>query len=482
MKRFLLAMTLGFTSIAGKAQVELSPLFTDNMVMQQLTEAAPLWGKAKPGSSVCVTTSWNGATYEAQADSEGRWNVSVSTAEAGGPYTITIADGTKKKTQLQNVMLGEVWLCSGQSNMEMPIEGWGHVRNWEAEEEEANQYPNIRLLTVNRAQSARPQETFVSAGDGWQVCNAQTVANFSACGYFFGRELHKQYDVPVGLIYSTWGGTGIQVWMSREAFEGQPWQEEDLAKLEASAEYGIDQWGNAVVHTSLYNAMIHPLVPYTLKGVIWYQGEADVLRSYQYRELMPMMINDWRQKWGYEFPFYMVQLANFMQPSDEPQESNWAEVREAQFITRQTMRDVGMAVAIDVGEAADIHPKNKQEVGHRLALAARATAYGEMIAYEGPMYSNYMIEGDKIRIHFTSATDTGLASSDGEPLNGFAIAGPDHVWHWAKATIEGNSVVVSSSDVPFPLAVRYAWAHNPVCNLVNSTGLPASPFRTDQWR
>lgn len=235
------------------------------------------------------------------------------------------------------------------------------------------------------------------------------------------------------------------------------------------------------VHTFLYNSMINPIIPFAIKGAIWYQGEANVSQAYQYRELMPLMINDWRTKWGCNFPFAMVQLANFMSRQDKPQESTWAELREAQLLTRQHLENVGMATIIDIGEANDIHPKNKQEVGRRLALWARAKAYGEDVAFEGPMYRGYRIEGKSIRVMFSRNTARGLRSCDGSRLKGFAVAGADRIWHWADAKIEGSSVVVSSPEVKFPMAVRYAWADNPECNLTNDTGLPASPFRTDDW-
>ena len=234
-------------------------------------------------------------------------------------------------------------------------------------------------------------------------------------------------------------------------------------------------------HTVLYNAMIHPFIPFTIKGAIWYQGENNAGQAYQYRELMPLMIRDWRNQWGYDFPFYQVQLANFMGRNTEPEESAWAELREAQLFTRQHLEKVGMATIIDIGEANDIPPKNKQEVGRRLALAARATAYGEKIVFEGPMYRDYKTVGNTIHIRFARNTAKGLKSSDGGKLKGFAIAGLDRKWHWADARIEHGVVIVSSPEVAFPVAVRYAWANNPECNLVNGEGLPASPFRTDDW-
>lgn len=231
----------------------------------------------------------------------------------------------------------------------------------------------------------------------------------------------------------------------------------------------------------LYNAMLNPIISYSIKGAIWYQGESNTGEAYQYREIMPLMIEDWRNKWGYEFPFYLLQLANFNGLQTHPVNSTWAELREAQTRTIQILNNTGMAVTIDIGEAFDIHPKNKQDVGKRLALAARAQTYGEKIPYSGPMYHRYKIEGNKIRLFFLH-TNGGLKTKDYEPLKGFTIAGLDHKFHWAEAIIDGNTIVVSCPEVDFPVAVRYAWADNPICNLYNGVDLPASPFRTDDWQ
>ena len=239
--------------------------------------------------------------------------------------------------------------------------------------------------------------------------------------------------------------------------------------------------GEPNVPSFLFNAMLNPLIPYSIKGAIWYQGESNAGEAYQYRELLPLMITDWRNKWGYEFPFYTVQLAAFTALQTKPTESTWAELREAQTLTAQHLNKTGMAVTIDIGDAADIHPKNKLDVGKRLALAARAQTYGEKIPYSGPMYHFHKIEGNKIRI-FLQHTNGGLKTANNEQLKGFTIAGVDHQFHWADAVIDGNTIVVSSPNVSFPIAVRYAWADNPICNLFNGAGLPASPFRTDDWQ
>lgn len=653
-KHCVLSLLLLSVSTVLAAQVKLSPLFSDNMVLQQQTEA-PVWGMAKPGKTVEITTSWNQKKYTTKTDGQGKWKTKVTTPAAGGPYAITISDG--KPVKLNNVMIGEVWICSGQSNMEMQVEGWGKVLNYQQEKIEAENYPDIRFLLVEKATSPVPSDELKVSGGGWQVCSSKSVADFSAAGYFFGRDIHKYRNVPVGLIDTSWGGTYIETWTSKDALATMPdmqdkleilnglpaskegrekkfysdiedWKKEiekidkgfvngkavwagadfedtawrtmkvpgliqeqglkdfngivwfrktvdipaDWAGKELTLNVGViddndftyfngvqightEGWmtprsykvpkelvkkGKAViavrvmdtggtggingspesvsiqrsksktlridgdwkyqvslnlkeipkmpVNTAnepnipsfLFNAMLNPLIPYGVKGAIWYQGEANTGQAYQYRELMPLMITDWRNRWGYDFPFYMVQLASFTARQTTPVESTWAELREAQTRTL-CLKNTGMAVTIDIGDAFDIHPKNKQEVGRRLALAARATTYGEKIPYSGPLYDTYRIEGNKIRIYFRHA-DGGLKVKDGETVKGFTIAGVNHKFHWADAVIDGNSVVVSSPEVTFPVAVRYAWADNPVCNLYNGEGLPASPFRTDDWQ
>lgn len=653
MRKFsILIVMLVSICISVRGQLTLSSLFSDNMVLQQQTQA-PVWGTATANKTVKVITSWNNRTYATQSDDNGNWTVKVSTPVAGGPYSMTISTDKKNSVTLKNVMIGEVWICSGQSNMEMPIEGWGKVNNYKQEVSEAN-YPNIRLLTVKQNTDLTPSAKLEVLNNGWQACSPSAVNNFSAVAYFFGRDIHQSQHVPVGLIVSAWGGTVAEAWVSGQSLEKMPdftetvqsiqsttksnliadfktrimeW-EDQVQKMEpgsksspgwASPSFDDKSWtafkvpgliddqglgdfdgfiwyrkeielpaswagksltvslgsiddndvtyfngvvvgrtegynknriytipaklvkagraiiavrvldsrygggfsgdskliyiesspsdrislagewnakttltvreipeipndnsGNPNVSTVLYNAMIHPLVPYSIRGAIWYQGEANAGRAYQYRDLMPLLITDWRNKWQSDFPFYLVQLANFTKPKPEPAESDWAELREAQLFTANHLTNTGMAVTIDIGEADDIHPKNKQAVGARLALVARAKTYGEKIQYSGPVYETFRIDGKSIRITFKHA-EGGLKTPNGSPLTGFVIAGPDHQFCRANAVIEGNEIVVSSPDVAYPVAVRYAWAHNPVCNLYNGEGLPASPFRTDDW-
>ena len=455
------------------AKIALSPLFSDNMVLQQRT-SAPVWGQASPGARVKLSASWDDKKYSTRADDQGRWRIDVATPAAGGPYRITISDG--EALVLENVLVGEVWLCSGQSNMEMPFIGWGKPNDWEREIAEAD-HPSIRLLHVEHTTAARPQRELTVRNGGWDVCSPASIPAFSATAYFFGRELAETLGVPVGLIHSSWGGTDIEPWIDGDYLRRIP---EFAAKVDEvlATESGVKVSPHSC--TALYNAMIAPLVPYGIRGAIWYQGENNVSRAWQYRDLFPLLITSWRQLWGRDFPFYFVQLTAFKQRLSEPGESEWAELREAQAHTL-AVENTGMAVIIDKGHPTDIHPKDKQTVGKRLALLARARTYGEEIPCSGPMYRSHRISGHEIVLAFDAA-DGGLKTADGGPLEGFAVAGYDHRFHWAEARIEGDCVVVGSPQVAFPIAVRYGWADNPNCNLCNGAGLPASPFRTDDWK
>ena len=653
-KLFALCVLSVVSVLNATAEIKMSPLFTDNMVMQQKSDA-PIWGTAEPKAKVTVKTSWNKASYTAVADEAGKWMVKVSTPKAGGPYSISITEQGAEPITIKNVLIGEVWICSGQSNMQMPVKGgWAKVNN--CDEEVANaKYPKMRLISVERLTSSKPEDNFTTYGNGWMECSPENVAEFSATAYFFGREIHKKRGVPVGLIHTSWGGTTIEAWMSKEALAGvkdlgsqaemvSGWpatREERRAKSQGAVDAwnrlsntfddafvqfsdfseekfddsrwdnmklpgnlervysgfdghvlvrrtvdipaawagkeikmhigGVDDkdftyfngtqiggeqgWNKARVYTIagnlvkegnttvairimdksgnggisgndqsfylegpdgskislagnwkskkdadyscmparpvnmynepywstvLYNSMIAPLVPYTIKGAIWYQGCSNEDRAYQYQDLMRLLIADWRDKWGYDFPFYITQLANYTKRQTQPTESTWAELREAQLMAARTVSNTGMAVTIDIGEAYDIHPRNKQEVGRRLALQALNKTYGMQVACSGPVYESYEIDGNVIRLKFSSVAG-GLVVK-GDKLEGFTIAGADHKFHWADAKIVGNCIEVSCKDVPKPLAVRYAWANNPLGNLFNTAGLPASPFRTDSWQ
>lgn len=466
MRHLLSTIIISALSCVAGATPVLSPLFSDNMVLQQQTDA-PIWGTAQPGKTVTVTASWGGGPVSVKADKDGRWNLTIATPEAGGPYTITVSDG--KKITLNNVMTGEVWLCSGQSNMEYPVKGWTSVLNADEELARAD-VPGIRLLQIRKVAAETPQTTVVANSATWQMCNAQTLPEFSAVAYFFARRLHEELGVPVAVIDATWGGSNIESWISADALSTIPEYADSIARS------GYGPWRNSP--TALYNGMIHPLVPMAMRGVCWYQGEQNELRGWQYRDLFTMLIRDWRHQWNMELPFYYVQLANFHERHTEPVEALWAELREAQDMALN-MPGTGMAVTADIGLGHDVHYPNKQEVGRRLSLIALAGTYGRDVVCSGPRFRSYSIEDNRIVLDFSN-TDGGL-TVHGQELKEFTIAGTDHKYRNAKARIENDRVVVWSDDVPYPVAVRYAWQDNPEITLYNGAGLPAAPFRTDDW-
>jgi sialate O-acetylesterase len=455
------AAVLAALVLAAPARAEVKPhgLFTDNMVLQRDTEC-PVWGTAEAGEDVSVslgkTGEDKGIGVRTKADADGKWKVSLPGQKAGGPYTLIIG-GKEKKVTLKNVYFGEVWVCSGQSNMEQSLATTADARKVI----ENSKNPMIRLYTVRHRNEKMPVGDV--RGTGWQECDPKSVGHFSAVAYYFGRDLQKKLNVPIGLIHSSVGGTPAEAWTPRPAMEADP-------QLKGLAARG----------SSLYNGMIAPLQPFAIKGVIWYQGESNAGAAYQYRTLFPTMIRAWREAWKEgNFPFLFVQLAPWMAIVDKPQESAWAELREAQLLTSQKVPNTAMAVITDAGDPRDIHPKRKEPVGARLALAARALAYGEKIVYSGPLYDKIKVEGNKAVLSFKDV-GKGLEAKGGE-LTGFTIAGEDRKFHNARAKIENNTVVVWSDDVAKPVAVRYGWANCPVVNLWNKDGLPASPFRTDDF-
>jgi sialate O-acetylesterase len=446
------------------------------MVMQR-DMPNTFWGWTQPGQK--VTISVDGHSASGVAGSDGKWVARVSPPPVGGPYTVKI-DGPSH-AELDDVLVGDVWICSGQSNMEFGI---GNANNAK-EEIKAADHPNMRLYMLDRAASFVP----LTQGNGtWKVCDPQSVAQggwngFSAVGYFFGRTLEEHLKIPIGLIETNWGGTVAEAWTSEASLRKLKDFDPRLNQV-ASQVDGIDQsnasWplkaGDPNVPTVLYNGMIAPIAPLAIKGAIWYQGEANVGRAAQYERLLPAMIEDWRETWGEpNFPFFIVQLANYSTRHQEPADDPWPELREAQTFTANHVKNAGLAVTIDIGDGADIHPKDKQDVGKRLALAALHTAYGEDLVYSGPVYQSKESVGSTLVVSFHH-TDGGL-KADGPP-KGFQLAGPDHKFHWAEAKIVGNTVVLSSSDVSNPVDVRYAWDADPEATLYNGAGLPAVPFRT----
>ena len=637
-KQLILILLLAVLTIASQANVKPARIFSSNMVLQKGIENT-IWGWADKNEAVSI--SMNGKTIKAKAGKDGKWMAKLPAMEYGGPYTLSLKG--KNTIELTNVMIGEVWICSGQSNMEFPVRRGNNA----ADEIAAANYPNIRLFTVQKKVSKTPL-TDLEKGE-WTVCSSQTIPDFSAVGYFFGRKLNQDLNVAIGLINDSWGGTVAETWTSSETIKNDPdfkekWEELqnfDFAKHEAAVKekvngllggfpskdnglqlgyekagfndsdwktvdspgywekqgyIGLDgiAWmrktfqltkeqaaagvtvslakiddtdvcwvnGNEVGQSSsvgderrykvpasalkegtnvvalkvtdtggdggifgnaddvcviarnarislvgpwkfkytevtafnlnigpndyptlLFNGMINPILPYGIRGTIWYQGESNAARAKQYQRVFPNMINDWRTLWKQgDFPFYFVQLANYMAPSGEPAQSTWAELREAQTMTLK-LPNTGMASAIDIGEAKDIHPKNKQDVGKRLALNALKMTYGKDLEYTGPTYESMKVEGSKVILTFSHPANGLKSNSKYGYINGFAVAGADQKFHWAKATIlNNNTVVVSSDEVRTPVAVRYGWADNPDdLNLYNSENLPANPFRTDSW-
>jgi sialate O-acetylesterase len=476
-RMFMIALLMGlagFYAPAARADVKLPALFSDGMVLQRGVEF-PIWGTADPGEKIRVSlhvTKDRGIVAAFAADKDGNWRgkfpfKAFVEIKAGGPYTITI-EGDKNEITIKDVYVGDVWICSGQSNMEMGLGGCTDA----AKHKEASKNPNIRLFTVPRKISAEPVKEVNSK---WLECGPETVGGFSGVAYFFGRDLQKALDVPIGLIHTSWGGTVAEAWTPKSALEADP-------KLKGLIPADItidDNKPNANQGTVLYNGMIAPLIPYGIKGAIWYQGESNAGRAEQYETLFPTMIKSWRKDWNQgEFPFFFVQLAPFMKIEKDPTDTPWARLREAQRLTLK-LDKTGMAVITDVGDEKDIHPKQKEPVGARLALAARAIAYGEKIEYSGPTYDSMKVADGKAILSFKHLGG-GLAAK-GDALTGFTIAGEDKVFYNAEAMIQGGTVVVSSSMVAKPVAVRFGWANYPVVNLWNKEGLPASPFRTDDW-
>ena len=521
---FVALLTLALLPLAARAEVKLPHIIGDNMMLQQ-EKPVPIWGWASPDEK--VTVKFGDQAQGATADKDGKWIVKLDPLKAGATGEMTIA-GSNTIT-LKNVLVGEVWACSGQSNMEFGMRG---AHNASVEIPKAN-YPKIRLFTVKKKIAFEPQ---TDCDGAWEECTPETVGGFTAVGYFFGRDIYQALDVPVGLIHTSWGGTPAQAWTSLEKLKSVPefgdlvtsfettaknmpelketyeketlpkWQEADK-KWKAAKAAGEPAGSkpeprrpnppdlNPNLPSVLFNGMIAPIVPYAIRGATWYQGESNAGNPLQYRVLFPAMITDWREHWGEgDFTFLFVQLANFMARTATPtQESGgWPGLREAQSMTL-SLPNTGMAVIIDIGQADNIHPKDKMDVGYRLALAAEHVAYGKDLVFSGPMYDSMSVEGDKVRVKFKSV-GSGLAiaappstqmsvepESPASQLKGFSIAGEDHKFIWANAIFDGDSVVVSSDEVKDPKAVRYGWANNPSVNLYNREGLPASPFRTDNW-
>jgi sialate O-acetylesterase len=433
-----------------------SPMFGDKMVLQR-GKPNPIWGWAKPGEEIRVTIA--GKAAKTLAKDDGRWSVIIEPPAPGGPYTVVI-DGPQH-VEFHDVLVGDVWLCGGQSNMEM---GLSRVRNG-SEEINAADYPRIRLFVVRqRGANARAS---VPQGS-WNVCSQKSIGEgswggFSAVAYFFGRRLQQDLDIPIGLVEDCVGGTPAEAWTSAETLRS----------------LGMSDTGSGPnTPVVFYRGMIAPLAPLAISGAIWYQGESNVERAGQYRKLLPAMIADWRRAFGQgDFPFYIVSLAAHKEHKETPGDDLWAELRAAQDFVAHTVTNSGLAVTIDVGDARDVHPKDKREVGERLALVALARHYGKNVPYSGPRFASAEKSAGALKLSFTH-TDGGLVVK-GDNLEEFSICGEDHTWHWAEAKLSGNSISVSCAEVPDPVAARYAWQANPKATMFNGAGLPAIPFQAD---
>ena len=491
---------LGLLQVA-RADVTLAALFQDRMVLQR-GRPVPIWGRAEPEEKVTVSFGQQEVSTTTPAD--GRWILYLDALETQANPTEMVVTG-KNRVVIADVLVGEVWLASGQSNMEWSLQRAERG----AEEVAAADYPLIRMFKVEQAVSETPTDTMKGA---WQTTHPSQAGGFSAVGYFFARDLYRKLGVPIGVIHSSWGGTGVEAWMSPAALASDPafavvnerWKknleeyparmESYMTQLEAwTAEQAAakasgqpfnqrrpaapDGPGSKRTPTGLFNAMINPVLPYALRGVIWYQGENNADRATEYHALFASMITFWRAHFGQgDFPFFWVQLANFN--AGHPQGTHWAVLREAQS-KALALPDTGQAVAIDIGDPVDIHPRNKQEVGRRLAMIAKAQVYGIPGDFSGPVFASAEKERNGMRVRFEHAV-TGLIARD-RPLQSFEVAGADRIFRPARAVIDGDTVVVSSPEVRDPVAVRYAWSNAPVANLYNGAGLPAAPFRSDDW-
>ncbi len=446
-----------------------SRLFSDGAVLQR-NAVVPVWGTAPSGTSVAI--SFDGALQEAEAGPDGTWRGALEPRAAGGPHTLTISAGDQT-LDIQDVWFGDVWIASGQSNMEWTVANSANAAN----EIRSADDPRIRHFKTPRSWAYEPESTL--AGGAWRQADSSHVGQFSAVGYYFARALRTAVDVPVGILNTSWGGSRIEAWLEPDALTMAP--EEIARRLDEHKERGEERTNHQP--TLLYNKMIHPLLPFPVTGFLWYQGESNAGNAEdaeRYAVQFQSLISSWRSAWGNDTaPFLFVSLAGFRAAPLEPGDSNWALLRESQSAAL-ALPNVGQAITIDIGEADDIHPRNKQDVGLRLALAARRLSYGEDLAYSGPLYRDHVVEGDRAILSFDHA-ESGLVARGSSQPGGFSIAGTDGQFVWADARIVDDTVVVSSDSVANPVAVRYAWADNPDrANLYNEEGLPAAPFRTDR--
>ncbi len=500
----LVAMLITPLALLNAADLKLAAVFSDHMVLQR-DKSVPVWGWGDPGEQLTVEIF--GQKRTVIADAAGKWMVTLDPLKASAePLTLVVqSDKPERKVQAVDVLVGEVWLGSGQSNMAMPVGG-----SRDADKEKADS--DLPMIRMFKESSGASKTNVLDAKGTWLVCSSNSVGGFSGTLFFFGRELHRELKVPVGLINSSVGGTPIESWIAEEAQKASPElkaaleeaakaeEKKDRSKELANYEKALAKWDEQVSKAKaegkpipnkpvdpavrreqkggaggLFNGKIAPLIPYAIRGAVWYQGESNALRGngalYQYQ--LPLLVSDWRKRWGDEFPFAWVQLPNF-----KCQGEGWMLVREA-MLKSLKLPDTGMAITVDIGESGNIHPRDKQEVGRRLSLWALGKVYGRKTATSGPLPSAHEVKGGEFVVSF-SHCDGGLQAKGGD-LKGFVIAGDDRQWKPAAARIDGETVIVTSPDAAAPVAVRYAWEPDPVCNLYNGEGLPASPFRTDDW-
>ncbi|MBB5032530.1 sialate O-acetylesterase [Prosthecobacter vanneervenii] len=508
---------LSLLAVSARAELKLPAIIGDNMVLQQ-KQANPLWGWDAPGTE--VTVKFGPQTKTAKAGADGKWTVKLDAVPANAqPATISIKGSSAK--ELKNVLVGEVWVCSGQSNM-----GFNLNSTWDADLDIAQaKDAQLRLISVPQVGTQEIQNDFKGQ---WEECTPTSAAQFTAVGYHFGRVLREMLGVPVGLIDNAWGGSACEAWVKRDVLEKDPrfasiiarWKQtestftqEAFDKQVADHKTKLAEWTKARAEAlkagkyftaqaprppqnpmtgqhrpgNLYAGVLHPTIGYGIKGAIWYQGESNASRAKEYRDLFPFMIEHWRKEWKQgDFPFYWVQLADYKAYKTEPVESDWAELREAQTLTIRKLPHTGQCVITDLGEANDIHPKNKRDVAERLARWALVQDYGQQLVYRSPELKDAKFEGGKALLTFDYAPQ-GLRTVDTDDVKGFAICGEDKKWVWAKASIIGgskkgtNQIEVSAEGITKPVAVRYAWADNPVCNVYSAEGLPVTPFRTDDF-
>ena len=467
--RFQVQILLLAVSITTNAEIKLPAIFGSHMVLQQQTEVA-VWGNAVPDQTVRVLTSWDGKSYKVQSDAVGTWKLRISTPTAGGPYTISISDG--KSIVLEDILIGEVWICAGQSNMQMPMSGYYNEPVMGANKDIASSTnKSIRLFTVEHNKSIEPLENFAGK---WNECIPENVVDFSAAAYYFGRMLHEQLNVPVGLVCSSWGGTRIEPWISEQGIK----QFDFVSLPEKKEKTNIANLSHRNTPTILYNAMINPIIGFAMRGCLWYQGESNRLEPGYYGELMKGLINDWRDNWGIgDFPFYYAQIAPHNYGSSG---LNSSFLREAQLNVSTELPNIGMVCLMDVGEEYGLHPSNKRVVGERFAYCALAETYKvKGIACSGPVLNKMTIEGNLVKLTFDNATH-GLTSF-GKALVNFEVSGEDKRFFSAAAVITKKGVSLSSSFVAKPVAVRYAFNDFTVGDFFNTEGLPVSSFRTDDW-